>query len=527
MKTFERLQRDVLVVGTGCAGLIAALEAEAEGAEVAIIDRGPIGIGTNSALSGGAFAGPKPHYSTEQYVMDTLQAGKGINCESLVRLMAEEAPLVFSLLRSLGLELAEFNRVHAVKSPRSDLNPGVTLMKVLSKKARNLRGMSVLNGFYVTEIVKDGEKVSGVKGLVKTGEEVCISAPAVVLATGGAGAIYLKNDNQKGIMGQGYCLAAKAGLELWDMEFVQFYPFVMAEPGLFPQLVFPPFPQEARLVNTSGEDVLRKNDISDLSDAVIKNRDRVSAILFREGLEGPVAMDYRKVPTSNWKRHPLSLLEKMRFDFRRKPFIVSPAAHFFMGGVRIDEKGQTTLPGLFACGEVAWGLHGANRMGGNALTECVVFGRIAGRNAARYALTHRVPPLYQKKMLKGFSPVPSPARGRLAELRRGIREIAWRYAGVVRSERGLREGLAKLAELEIELKEIAPQTVREGKLKEDLMSAAFVLKGVLTASLSRKETRGAFCREDFPQQDDLQWRKNSCLAYNREKNQFSLSYYPK
>lgn len=513
------MKKDVVIIGAGCAGMVAALEAQAEGAEVTIIDRGPIGIGTNSALAGGIFTGPTPHYSPEEYVRDSLLIGRGINCESLVRLMAQEAPHAFSFLRSLGLDLVELHNGYAVRSPRPDTMAGVTLVRALAGKIRDMGGINVLTGLYVTEILNDEERIYGLRGFDKAGGEVVIYAPAIVLATGGAGAVYLRSDNQKGIMGQGYFLAAKAGVELWDMEFVQFYPFVIAEPGLPSLIVYPPRPQKAKLINAAGEDILRKHGIDDLSKgATMTRRDELSAILFREGLKGPISMDMRRLPDSQWERNPL---RKVKFDFRSKPFAVAPAAHFFMGGVRIGEDGQTSLPGLFACGEAVWGIHGANRMGGNALTDCAVFGRIAGQNAARYAFIHRKDRLHPKGLPEEFSYAKSSAREILGDLRQRIREVAWRHAGVVRSENGLREGLAKLIDLERELKAAGAQGVSERRLREDLMSAIFVIKAVLTVSLSRKETRGAFIREDFAQQDDLNWRKNSCLAYDRGKDQFS------
>jgi len=521
------METHVIVIGAGCAGLIAAIEAQREGADVVLIDRGPIGIGTNSALSNGVFAGPSSHYGPEDHVRDTLHTGKGLNREPLVRLMAQEAPRAFSYLRSLGLDLVEFPGGYRIRSPRPDLMPGVTLVKTLSKEIYKLSELKVLTGLYVTDILRNEEGVCGVRGFVRTGDDVFIYAPAIVLATGGAGAIYIRSDNQRGTMGQGYRLAAKAGLELWDMEFVQFYPLVIAEPDLPLMLLYPPYPEEARLINAAGEDLLKKHGIDDLNKAISTRRDAFSAILFQEGLEGPVYMDYQRVPAPMWERHPLKVLKKLRpFDSRKKLFAVSPAAHFFMGGVRIDEKGQTSFPGLFACGEVVWGLHGANRMRGNALTECVVFGKIAGRNAARYALTHRISSLNPRGSSKGLLHHQfSFNKEKLRELRRWMKEIAWKHAGVVRSEGELREGLAKLMDFEKELEAIVPQTAAERKLKEDLLSAAFVLKAVLTASLSRKESRGSFIREDFPEQDDVNWRRNSCLSCKEGENYgFSISY---
>jgi fumarate reductase (CoM/CoB) subunit A len=519
------MRKDVIVIGGGCAGIMAALEAEKNGAKVMLIGRGTIGIGTNSVLSNGIFAGPTPETTPEEYIRKTLDSGKGLNRESWVNLMAKEAPQAFSLLRSLGFELEEITGRYIVKPPRQDILPGLTLMRVLAAKIKESNEIEVATDFYITEVLKNEESVYGVKGFDKTGEEATIGAPAVVLATGGAGAIYLRNDNQKTILGQGYYLAAKAGLELWDMEFVQFFPLVISEPGLPSQAVFSPHPKETRVINEEGEDVLQKHEIGDLNEAIKTKRDDLSAVLFKEGSKGLVYIDYQKAPSSAWGKHPLSLLSRIHFDFKNKPLSVSPAAHFFMGGVLTDENGQTSLPGLFACGEVVWGLHGANRMAGNALTETVVFGRIAGQNAAHHAFTHRPSKLNPKELLKDFPHPIGSSKETLPYLRRQIKEAAWKFAGVVRSEEGMREGLAKVSDLESALKVFVPQTIIDRKLKLDLVSATFVLKAVLAASLSREESRGAFIREDFPQQDDLKWRRNSCLAYNRQEDTFSLNHY--
>ena len=519
------MRQDVIVIGAGLAGMVAAYAAQAEGAEVILIDRGLIGLGTNSALSNGIFAGPTSSYSPDDYIKDTLQIGKMINNELSVKLIAQEAPNAFKFLRYLGINLEESPGHYVLKPSCPDVMRGVSLVKKLAEKIRDLEGVNILTGFYVTEILKKGNQVHGVKGVDKTGRKISICAPAVVMATGGAGAIYLRNDNQKTMMGQGYFLAAKAGLELWDMEFVQFYPIVMAEPGLPSIMLHTPYPKEARLISASGEDIGRKYDIGDLNRAIRKKRDEFAAIIFKEGLSGPVSMDYRAVPSSLWEKYPLSFLKKMKFDFRAKPLAISPGAHFFVGGIRTDELAQTSLPGLFACGEVVWGLHGANRMGGNALTECIVFGRIAGSNAARYALTHVLSPLVSKELPEDLVPHPSPGKMSYREVRRLIRDISWKYAGVVRSEAGLKRGMSELEELNREVKELVPNSVREIIIKEDLMSAAFVLKAVLTASLARNESRGCFSRKDFPQEDNINWRKNSCLLYDPEGDDFSVSHH--
>ena len=515
------VQTDVIVIGAGLAGMVAALEARSLGAAVILVDKGHLGIGNNTVLAGGRMTGPTSSYSLEDHMKDTFDAGRGINRDWMVRRLSEESSNAFAFVRSCGLKLMEGPRSYDAGYEHPDSIGGITLAKGFAGKVRSSIGIEVLTGLYVTEILRDGDRAFGIKSFSRRGEDVPIHAPAVVLATGGAGALYLRNDNQRDMMGQGYYLAAKAGVDLWDMEFVQFHPLVVAEPRL-PSLVFYGAPPPGmKLLNSAGENLLSKYDLGDSHKAKLAKRDEFSAIVLRESLQGPVLMDCRSAPSSYWTHHPFG---KLKFDFSKNPFAVSPGAHFSMGGVQVNDKGETSLPGVYACGEVVAGLHGANRLGGNALTECLVFGRTAGQNAARYAHFQKGPaPHLNPAGPSRLSPPLKP--GILKECKRSIREIAWTYAGVIRNEQGLKEGLARIAALEQEVRTSAPQSVPERRLKEDLESAAFVLKATLVASLPRKETRGAFIRDDFPEQDDLRWRKNSCLSYDPESNLFSLSYH--
>ena len=380
------MSKRVIIIGAGLAGLTAAHAAAKQGATVLVVDRGPIGIGTNSALANGFFAGPSEKYSPEDYIRDTLRAGRGLNRESMVRLVAREAPSAFQRLRSTGVLLKERGAQRAVVSPEPSVIPGVALMRKLADLVKDLEGVHVLPGFQVTGLPCHNGRVCGVRGFNRMGEEMDIEAAAVVLAAGGAGAIYRRHDNQKKILGQGYALAARAGLELWDMEFVQFYPLVLADPRLPALIVYPPFAREAKLVDSSGRSILEKHGLGDVNDAIVRKRDSFSALLFEEAQAGGVFLDLREVPASAWDVHPLAIFKKLRFNFREKPVAVAPAVHFTMGGLRTGETCETDIGGLFACGEILWGLHGANRMGGNALTECVVSGAVAGRAAAERAL---------------------------------------------------------------------------------------------------------------------------------------------
>jgi aspartate oxidase len=516
---------EVIIIGAGLAGMIAALAAEAEGARVLLLDRSSLGMGTNSALSNGVFAGPTPGYSEEAYVEDTLRIGRGLNRRSWVEQVAREAPQAIESLVALGLEPKPAKDHFSVQPTPPGTIPGVTLVRRIAERVKSRQRIQVITGFQVTEILNDEHRAVGVKGFNDQGHDQSIIAPAVVLAAGGFGAVYQRNDNQKSTLGQGVALAARAGLDLWDMEFVQFYPLVLAQTGLPSMLLYPPYPREARLVNQAGQDLLEKFGIQSLHEAIMQLRDAFSVKLFEE-LEqsGTVYLDYREVPADSWSGFPLTLLSRLNFDFQNNPFAVAPAAHFCMGGLRTDERGRTDLPGLWACGEMVWGLHGANRRGGNALTECLVSGRLAGSQAAFEALSSpprrkEIPPTGD-----GFAYSPVSAFKEIRTLYQTLKEIAWRQAGVVRSRNGLTQGLDRLRELEARLTGLKSGDVPERKRMEDLRSAVLVTRAVLTAGLAREESRGSFIREDFPGEDNIRWRKNSRLTFLPDKNDFQIEY---
>lgn len=525
-KADPEIKTDVIIIGAGLAGMTAAYSAHGEGARVLLLDRGAIGTGTNSAMSNGRFSGPTAVYSHAQFIQDTFRTGRGINSERRVHQVAAEAPSAFRFLQSIGLELDVFFDHYFYKSSRSDVMRGTSLARKLAQRLRSLERVRTVTGFYATDILTSDSGVDGVQGFDANGKPVSFGAPAVVLATGGGGAIYLRNDNQKSMMGQGYHLAAKAGLELWDMEFVQFYPVVLAEPRVPEMMVYPPYPQEFRLLNAAGEDLIRKYGDSNLNEAMRKKRDRFSEIILSESSAGPVKLDCCKVPAELWNDYPLALLQKIKFDFKNKPVTVLPGAHFFMGGVRINPDGRTDRSGLYACGEVVWGLHGANRMSGNALTECIVFGRIAGRNAAIRALKQRWPLDGPVPKRQNPDPPAAPEPFAFSDLRRQLKEIAWKYAGVSRDTGGMQTGLTRLETVRERIRHNAPRHITEKKQKADLDSAGFVLKAILIASLGREETRGAFIRSEYPRTDDENWRRNSCLRYDLEKDSFYLKYQP-
>ena len=525
MAKAEYMRADVIVVGAGLAGMKAALAAEQAGADVILVDRGPMGTGTNSALSNGAFSGPDSAKAAAEYVKTVLQIGKGLNRLSYVTQVAREAPAAVEFLNSLGLEIAHTRGMWAVRSPRPEVIPGITLVRRVAERVLERARIRVERGMRVTKLLRTSRRAAGVRGFDLFGRAREVRGSAVVLACGGAGAIYAKHDNQGTILGQGYHLAAEAGLALWDMEFVQFYPIVLDEPGLPSVMIYPPYPPEARLLGPAGGDLLAKHDLGDINQAIVRKRDAFSAMIVEESSAGPVRMDLRAGPQSRWAAHPLSLLARCKFDFRTTPVRITPGTHFFMGGVRTDADGQTALPGLFACGEIVWGLHGANRMGGNALMECLVSGRIAGRAAAGSALAEPM------RAADTIPPEPSGTEegvrpADLRGLRQRIRDAAWRYAGVVRSGEGMIEGLAGVERIRAAIETAGATAPQERTLRDDLRSAGFVLQAVLTAGLGRHESRGAFIRTDYPAQDDANWLKNSRLVWDPSLQRFILEHFP-
>jgi succinate dehydrogenase/fumarate reductase flavoprotein subunit len=516
---------DVIVVGAGLAGMTAALAAEKAGADVILVDRGAIGLGTNSALSNAAFSGPVAPERAEEYVELVLQVGKRLNRVAYVRQVAREVSAAVAFVESLGLEIARRPGQWLVRSPQAEVIPGVALVRCVADLVAQQVRIRAERGLYVQELLRSGDRVLGVRGVNLDSGEREVRAPAVILACGGAGAIYARHDNQASMMGQGYRLAASVGLDLWDMEFVQCYPIVLDEPSMPMMMIYPPYPREATLTGPSGDDLLKKHGLGNINQAIVRKRDTFAAVLATEGKVGSVCIDLRAMPEELWEVHPMSLLARFKAECQKRPIRISPAVHFFMGGVPTDEEGQTSLGGLFACGEMVWGLHGANRMAGNALMECLVSGRLAGCSAARWAMAHAGIPCEPEAPMCVEAAAGS-LRVDLRHLRQRLQDVAWEHAGVVRSGEGMLTGLRKTDELWHTLRATQIDTQQERILRDDLVSAAFTLRAVLTAGLGRLESRGAFIRSDYPVQDDAQWLRNSRLIWDAASDRFDVRYVP-
>ena len=398
---------------------------------------------------------------------------------------------------------------------------GRGMIDCIWEKASSL-GAKSLSGLVVWRLACDEQ---GAEALAfRKGEWLRLRAKCAVLASGGASALYLHHDNPQRMMGEGYALALEAGARLQDMEFAQFFPLTLAEPKSPCHLFAPSLELLGPLKNEKGEEIHEKYGLEELP-ASLKARDRLSQALFREMSQGyPVSIDLRGVSPEQWNRDPFAaqLWDQLAVGCRalERPLRVAPAAHFFIGGVTIDPDCNTSVPGLFACGEVTGGLHGANRRGGNALTETIVFGARAGESAARWAQS-RPRPGGPGRTWEEYGPLPGPGRPsdiqQAGELKKSLKEVMWQEAGIIRNRESLDRAAQKIQEM--------TRQARELGLGDDPKKSSRVLElclGLRAAELivgsaaRRQESRGVAFRDDFPDQDDQNWLKRSYVTLNKK-----------
>ncbi len=383
---------DVWIIGSGAAGLTAAIAARQAGAEVGVVGKSTPGRGTSTTMAVGVFAGPWEGMSASAYKELSLANGRGLSQPELLDVMASDAADRFQDLMDWGMnsKSEEGHFLAQPEDPTADRAPmwGREIVRTQVAKAEEL-GVRFVDKCLVRRIDSgpDGVCLSIFSAEHGWAE---LRGGAVVLAAGGAGGLYLHHDNPQRMTGDAYALALEAGATLQDMEFVQFYPLAINEPKLPTFLLEADVADLGRIINDAGEDVLEKYGITQRPVAH-HARDTMSQAVFHEiAVEGnEVLLDLTVADRGKWRANPVLATKEAyfarRFKAFERPLRISPVAHFAVGGAAIDTQGATDQPGLYAAGEAAGGLHGANRMGGNALTECVVFGHRAGLAAAAWA----------------------------------------------------------------------------------------------------------------------------------------------
>jgi fumarate reductase (CoM/CoB) subunit A len=526
----EHISCDVLIVGSGAAGLRAAISAREAGMDVYVISKGLPGKASCTIMSAGVFAGVSRPEEAHNHIRDTLQAGRGINQKELVEILVAEGPERLEELSAWGIS-GEFHKGYLFSKGRPPVW-GQAIVQCLLDKARAM-GVRFMGGMTAAGL----KLLEGSAGLVAystvRGRFVAFTARALVLATGGAGALYLRHDNPQRMFGESYAMALDAGAELQDMEFVQFYPLGLAERKFPPFLIPPRLADKGRLFNSRKEDILEKYGIVERP-AGERARDRLSHVLFAEIFREreEVWLDLTAVSEEHWKEDPFSAstweIFGKHYGARARPVQVAPMAHHTMGGICIDDNGATTVPGLFAAGEVTGGLHGANRLGGNALTETQVFGARTGAAAARWA--GRDSGLAEKDMIDhltgpGFGPRSEKAAVVLPRLKSRLRRTMWEEGGIIRNREGLTQALGVAKEIRAELMSLSEPdqpSDMQGLLELRLAARASAL--ILAAALRREESRGAHFREDFPEADDQNWLGHLRVRQSVPGEEDSLSF---
>jgi L-aspartate oxidase len=477
---FHDLGGQPVIIGAGIAGLLTALYLAPE--PVVILSKAPLGLEASSAWAqGGLAASLGRDDDPSRHLADTLAAGDGLCDPEVARKIIEAAPAAIEALIRLGarfdaardsslllgLEAAHSRRriVHAGGD-----STGREIMRAMVAAVRRTPSIAVLEGVEARRLLTDDDSVAGVLGVDSSGS-ILFPTRRVVIATGGIGGLFHDTTNPLGSCGQGLALAARVGAELADLEFIQFHPTAL-DGHLRPmQLISEAVRGEgAVLVDDTGRRFLETAPGAELAP-----RDVVARGVTKHLAKGHrVFLDARQKPGAGFAERFPAIAASCRaagLDPARDPIPIRPAAHYHMGGIAVDDAGRSSIPGLWACGEAACtGLHGANRLASNSLTEAAVFARWVADSVAGEPVRRNARPMSLK-----LPEPPDPS---------GVRPIVSRALGVVRCGEELRDGVGELLPL---------------ALSDDPASdpAAIALM-IAVAALERKESRGAHFRSDFP-----------------------------
>ena len=545
----KTISSDVLIIGSGGAGSRAAIEVDDAGLKPLIVSKG---LSFRSGCTGMAEGGYNAVFKTvdkddsiEAHMHDTLKGGSYLNDEKLVEILVNESPKRLIDLENYG---ALFDRQ---ESGEIDQRPfggqsfrrtcyqgdrtGAELLNALKEEIIR-RDIECIEEVMITSLVCEGTQVIGACGFdLKDSSLIYFQAKSTILASGGAGQLYPVTSNTFQKNGDGYAIAFRAGANLIDMEQIQFHPTGMVKPktkrGI---LVTEAVRAEGGiLLNKDGERFMSKYAPEKME---LATRDVVARSIYQEIIEGKgtddggVYLDISHLDDDyiDEKLETMVLqFENVGVDIKHEPIEVAPTAHHFMGGLKINTDASTSLENLFGAGEVCGGVHGANRLGGNALADTQVFGKIAGESASKAAKqtdlktneemveneASRIEGIIKKGTIK-----PQDFKNR-------IKNLMWEKVAIVREEKTLNEALGELLEMQ---KELDSLDVSEKKqYNTELVTALEVINMVesciltVKSAILRRESRGAHFRFDFPESLD-EWKKS--IVINKNKIEFEARY---
>jgi fumarate reductase (CoM/CoB) subunit A len=533
MRADDAVDCHVLVIGSGGAGVRAAIEAAGYG-DTVLVSKTIAGKGGCTPMAEGGYnAVLREEDSCEIHYEDTLRGGAYLNDPELVKILVKESPLRMDDLIRWGavFDFTENNEVAqrpfgGQRFPRTCYagdRTGHEMMTTLVERLDST-GVSKLEEVTVIDLLMEGARVIGAVALDENGEIVVITADSTILATGGGSRVYDISTNSSSGTGDGYAMGYRAGAELIDMEMVQFHPTGAVYP----------YDARGRLITEAvrGEGGILRNDLGerfmkryDPKRMELSTRDVVARAIATEIANGRgtphggVFLDITHLPREQIEtRLPVMLEQFLTFgiDIRTRPMEVAPTAHHIMGGLRITAECATTLPGLFACGEVAGGVQGANRLGGNALAETQVFGKRAGEAAGKKEKrAMKVDPAQmtrvEARLASFFTGSENPAR-----VRKDLQCAMWQGAGVFRNEAGLRSALVTAERLlQAPLRAASPAGLADCCIIRNMCLTATL---ICRSALIRPESRGADMRVDLAQDWDAEHSPfgHTYISRNRE-----------
>lgn len=541
----KTISTDVLIIGSGGAGSRAAIEVDDAGLKATIVSKG---LSFRSGCTGMAEGGYNAVFKTvdkddsiDAHIHDTLKGGSYLNDKKLVEILVNESPKRLIDLENYG---ALFDRQ---ESGQIDQRPfggqsyrrtcyqgdrtGAELLNALKEEIIK-RDIECIEEVMITSLVTDGNQVIGATGLnLKDSSLIYFKAKSVILASGGAGQLYPVTSNTFQKNGDGYAISYRAGADLIDMEQVQFHPTGMVAPEskkgvLVTEAVRA---EGGKLINSEGERFMSRYAPEKME---LATRDVVARSIYQEIIEGRgtenggVYLDISHLDDDyiDEKLETMVLqFENVGVDIKHGPIEVAPTAHHFMGGLKINTDASTSLDNLFGAGEVCGGVHGANRLGGNALADTQVFGKIAGVSASEAAKSaeiktnddmvnaeaSRIEGLIKKGSIKP------------QEFKNNIKKLMWEKVAIVREEKTLNEALKELKEMQKDLVNLDVKDTKQ--YNTELVTALEVINMVeiciltVKSAILRRESRGAHFRSDFPETND-EWKKS--IVMNKEKIEF-------
>lgn len=543
---------DVLVVGAGAAGISAAMAAAKGCPSVVLVDKSLVGRGGATVMAQMTVAAALGEQEADDWMRhldDTLEAGRGICSEELAGILCREAPERIRELDgwNVGWARDANGRINGVKAPGHSvprcvyvdfLNTGPAIAQTLRTQVARVRNVKRVSGLSIRDLVVHDGRVIGAVGVnVDDGRRITIGAKATILACGGLTRLFKRNSASANMNGDAYALALRAGAELIDMEFPQFFPIGHLAPRLvgMDPIMWDPFRYKlgGRLLNGRMEEFLENYGLQD-SGTYTAPRDVAAYAIAKENEAGrgsPAGgayLSFMHVVEAKLREAfgpTIDLLARNGIDLTEQPVEVAPIAHYHMGGIRVDGEMRSTVPGLYAAGEAVGGANGANRLSGNAIPEALVFGHRAGRFAAADAQKRdnewsdaaAAPIMALIDEVYGRASACKPdERAGTTQLWADLQDFMWSKVGLSRTEAALQEALDRLRymrhsvlpNLALGSGEVFNMIIEEWF---DLRSSVLVAEAIALAALNRKESRGAHQRLDYPDTEPA-YERNQVLC---------------